>query len=238
MLRNYMLLATAFSLAAPMYAQIATRRASITGGTGDVGKCTIEVRVDQAAEVEVSGDTGRIRTFSGQPASWDRFDCTSPIPRNPSDFRFRGIDGRGNVQLVNDPRSGRGVAVVRIEDPKGGAERYTFDLEWRGGSDYNSGGYNRGNSAYGRDDRYHPDDRYAQDGRYSSRNDYGRSRNNVVACSGNGNRRTYCEADTSGGVRLLRESGNSSCQLGSTWGFDRRGIWVERGCRGEFQVGR
>jgi len=27
-------------------------------------------------------------------------------------------------------------------------------------------------------------------------------------------------------------------RLGDTWGFDRRGIWVERGCRGDFQLGR
>ena len=65
------------------------------------------------------------------------------MPRNPVDFRFHGIDGRGNVQLVGDPRS-RGVAVVRIEDNKGGTEGYTFDLEWRGGSGYGAGGGSNG----------------------------------------------------------------------------------------------
>jgi hypothetical protein len=34
--------------------------------------------------------------------------------------------------LIQDPRSGRGAAVVRIQDPDGGAEGYTFDLVWRG----------------------------------------------------------------------------------------------------------
>src|SRR3712207_7351908 len=48
-------------------AQIATRRASIVGNRGGEGKCTIEVRVDGAADVEVSGDMGRIRNLEGQP---------------------------------------------------------------------------------------------------------------------------------------------------------------------------
>ncbi len=61
------------------------------------------------------------------------------MPTRPSDFRFTGVDGRGRVNLVQDPRNG-GVAVIRIEDPKGGREGYTFDLEWRGGSGYGNGG--------------------------------------------------------------------------------------------------
>jgi hypothetical protein len=109
-----------------------TMTANIRGGGGDSGKCTIEVDVDGVAEVEVRGDRGFIRTLEGQPSNWRRFECNSVMPRNPVDFRFRGIDGRGRVQLVREPSSGS--AVVRIEDTKGGREGYTFDLEWRGGS--------------------------------------------------------------------------------------------------------
>ena len=241
MVRNWILLGAVLSFTLPGYAQMmSTRRASMTGSRGDGGKCTIEVRVDQAAEVEVSGDMGRIRTLSGQPASWTRFECSSPLPRNPVDFRFRGIDGRGRVELIRDPQSSRGTAVVRIEDPKGGSEGYTFDLEWRGGSGYdsgNQGGFGGGFGGGRRDDRdYNRDDRYDRD-RNSDRFNRG-GRNSLITCSSDGNRRTYCDADTSNGVRLVREHGNSSCRLGSTWGFDRRGIWVERGCRGDFQTGR
>jgi hypothetical protein len=55
------------------------------------------------------------------------------LPTNPEDFRFAGVDGRGRQALIQDPKSARGAAVVRIEDSGGGAEGYTFDLEWRGG---------------------------------------------------------------------------------------------------------
>jgi hypothetical protein len=126
------------------------RRATLTGSRGDNGKCTIEVRVDVAAEVEIRGDSARLRTFGGQPATWTRMECTDALPANMSDFRFRGIDGRGSQRLLQDPRNNRGVAVIRIEDPKGGSEGYTFDIEWSGamggvnnGSIGNRGGGNR-----------------------------------------------------------------------------------------------
>lgn len=116
------------------HGQQITRRADITGNAVD-GKCTIEVTVDGAAEVEVQGMVGRIRNLSGQRADWVRFVCNGQMPNYPQDFRFRGIDGRGNVQLVQDPRQNGGRIVFRIDDPKGGREGYTVDLEWRGGSD-------------------------------------------------------------------------------------------------------
>lgn len=118
---------------------VATMRASIRGGSGDRGKCTAEVEVDGVAEVGIRGDTGEIRTISGQPASWRRLECTGPLPASPGEFRFRGIDGRGRQELAADPRNNRGLAVVRIEDPQGGREGYTFDIEWRGGSGWSAG---------------------------------------------------------------------------------------------------
>lgn len=139
--RLYLLALTLGAVALPAQEAELTRRATLTGRGGD-GKCTIEVEVDGVAEVEVSGDMGLLRTLAGQTAVWRRFECNGPLPRNPGEFRFRGIDGRGNVALVRDPRSSRGRAVVRIADPKGGREGYTFDLEWRGSS---SGVWREGN---------------------------------------------------------------------------------------------
>jgi len=57
-----------------------------------------------------------------------------------------------------------------------------------------------------------------------------------IACSSNDGRRVYCPIDTRGNVRLLRETGGSPCRQGSTWGYDSRGVWVDRGCKGEFEV--
>jgi hypothetical protein len=120
--------------------QVTQRRANVSGrGSPDRGKCTIEVVVDGAAEVEIRGDNGTLSNLNGQPPQWRRFECTSPLPPNPPNFRFTGIDGRGSQELVRGPQNG-GVAVVRIQDPANGSEGYTFDLTWGGGrSDYGLG---------------------------------------------------------------------------------------------------
>ncbi len=115
------------------------RTADIRGGGGD-GKCTIEVEVDDVAEVEISGTNASIRTLNGAPARFRRFVCNQEMPVRPNDFRFKGIDGRGRQDLVRTPDNG-GRAVIRIQDNKSGTEGYTFDILWRGGS---GGGFNGG----------------------------------------------------------------------------------------------
>jgi len=62
---------------------------------------------------------------------------------------------------------------------------------------------------------------------------YGQAEDTVV-CESLDGRRAYCDADTRGGMRLLRQISRSDCIEGNTWGFDRRGVWVDAGCRGEF----
>jgi hypothetical protein len=145
--------------AAVGFAQTQTFTANVRGGaSGDRGKCTIEVEVDGVAEVEIRGDRGMLRTLQGQPATWRRFDCNMAPPRNMADFRFKGIDGRGRQTLVRDPGS-NGIAVVRLEDPQGGREGYTFDIEWRGTAGYNNSPWdndrrnNPGNRGWGNDRR-------------------------------------------------------------------------------------
>jgi len=135
----------------PAAGQAQSIRASITGGDGG-GKCTFEVQVDGAAEVEIAGDRGTIRQLSGQPARWVRLTCNRPLPNNPGNFHFQGVDGRGRQQLVRDPNSSGGVAVVRIEDSKGGSERYSGDIEWRDGNDNWGGNGNWNNGRPANDD--------------------------------------------------------------------------------------
>jgi hypothetical protein len=121
----------------PAHADPLSRRATITGGGGN-GRCAIEVTVDGTAEVEISGDLGLLTTISGQPATWRRFQCNAPVPRNPVDFRFARIGGRGSMGLLQDPRSTGGRTVIHIDDPQGGRGGYSFDLQWRG---FGAGGW-------------------------------------------------------------------------------------------------
>jgi hypothetical protein len=57
-----------------------------------------------------------------------------------------------------------------------------------------------------------------------------------ILCSSVNGQRVYCDADTKDGVRLVRQLSDFPCDQGTTWGYDSRGIWVDQGCRAEFEV--
>lgn len=79
------------------------------------------------------------------------------------------------------------------------------------------GGYSNGNSA-----NYGPD----------------WNTGNVTAlyCPSDDGKRHYCAAETRWAVRLVKQRSGSPCTQGSTWGYDNQGIWVDRGCRADFEV--
>ncbi len=90
------------------------------------------------------------------------------------------------------------------------------------------------------DDRY--DDRY--DGqsrrgvgvrRYGSNSDPW-NRDQIVRCASDGRKQRYCKVDTRRGVELYRQHSKARCRYGSSWGYDRKGIWVDEGCRAEFLI--
>src|SRR3954470_15747345 len=146
---------TAAALAGSAGAQ--QRRATmIGGGNGNVGRCYAEVRVDGAAEVEIRGDTATLRDLSGQQPQWQRFECTGPMPAN-ANLRLTA-NGRGRTELIGTPRNG-GPAVVRIQDPEGGAQVYQFELSWGGGAQGyqgNNQGYPANNPGYQNGPAYPP----------------------------------------------------------------------------------
>jgi hypothetical protein len=59
----------------------------------------------------------------------------------------------------------------------------------------------------------------------------------TITCSSNDGKRNYCNMDTSNArITMSRQISGSSCVEGTTWGFDGRGIWVDKGCRANFLV--
>jgi hypothetical protein len=59
----------------------------------------------------------------------------------------------------------------------------------------------------------------------------------TVKVESKGMQRVYKRTSTKGGVRIHRQLSREACVEGVSWGFDRDGIWVDQGCRAEFQVG-
>src|SRR5271170_8439468 len=58
-----------------------------------------------------------------------------------------------------------------------------------------------------------------------------------LTCSSNDGGYHYCRADTHNQVQLTQQLSGSPCQQGYSWGYDYRGIWVDRGCRAQFEYG-
>lgn len=58
----------------------------------------------------------------------------------------------------------------------------------------------------------------------------------VVRCESRDGRPARCPVATDGGVRLVRQWSKAPCTVGRSWGHDDDGIWVERGCRADFEV--
>lgn len=61
---------------------------------------------------------------------------------------------------------------------------------------------------------------------------------NVIRCESRNHRYQYCKVETGNRVLLARQISRADCVQGDSWGYDRHGVWVDRGCTGEFRVGR
>lgn len=56
-----------------------------------------------------------------------------------------------------------------------------------------------------------------------------------VTCASKDRRFTTCAWNMGyGRPRLLEQQSDAACREGSSWGFDGRGLWVDKGCRGRF----
>jgi hypothetical protein len=58
----------------------------------------------------------------------------------------------------------------------------------------------------------------------------------TVRCESNDGRYRRCAVEQAGRVELRRQISGSPCIEKSTWGYDASGIWVDRGCRADFEV--
>jgi hypothetical protein len=98
----------------------------------DEGSLEFRGRVDQITAISIRGQRVRSEDFAGRPLRDGRFDLSNPLPSRPMDIELIDVRGRGSVDLVEKPWEGNGyTAVVRIEDERGGAGDYSFDLVWR-----------------------------------------------------------------------------------------------------------
>jgi hypothetical protein len=58
----------------------------------------------------------------------------------------------------------------------------------------------------------------------------------TITCESNNGYRQYCGNYSPSQVRFQRQISDSACVQNRTWGVDRQGLWVDRGCRAIFSV--
>ncbi len=87
--------------------------------------------VDDSIQVVIRNRNARIRHLSGRFINDARFSFDSPAPRGNANVRVDKRDGRGNVFIVQRPnRRNNFTTIIQINDPKGGTDRYRFNLYW------------------------------------------------------------------------------------------------------------
>ena len=58
----------------------------------------------------------------------------------------------------------------------------------------------------------------------------------LLRCESQGHALERCPIEIAGSVRLTRQLSRMDCELGESWGYDDKGVWVARGCGAEFEV--
>ncbi|GBF79414.1 DUF3011 domain-containing protein [Aphanothece sacrum] len=171
----------------------------------------------QFCRVNTRGGVRLVRQLSNsscrQGESWDYDRDGIWVDKGCSaEFSIRGKDtgyDNNNSDYNNNSNSGDGTAAAVV----GGALIVgAIAAAISGGSDNNNNNNNNNNSSSG-----YP----------------------TITCNSKDNGYTRCPVDTRRGeVYLQRQLSQAGCWEGDTWGYDREGIWVDKGCRGLFEVRR
>ena len=102
------------------------------GGHRDAGALRWSGQVDAVAEIRIQGRRVEYISRSGRSLYDVRYDVRgSGLPAYAVPLDLRRFAGRGNVFIAQYPQSWNGwTAVIRIDDSRGGADAYDFDLRW------------------------------------------------------------------------------------------------------------
>lgn len=244
-------------VAAPAMAQSIGSRFACESNDGRYRECAVDAR----AGVQLVRQTSRTACIEGQTwgvrrnAVWVDRGCRA-------EFQLGGYGSQpsygdrygGNRYGYGDPRRGGYGGVVMCESPRNRHNRCPIDTrsgvtlvrqtsntQCREGHNW---GYDRGEvwvdhgcsgefAAGGARGGYGGG--WQQPG-YGQGYGQGYGSAQTFACGSNDGRQNYCRVNVGRGVELLRQTSRSACVQGQSWGWDRGGVWVSNGCRGEFRA--
>ena len=142
-------------------------------------------RVDREVQIVMRGGNVWTNDIGRTEPGRARSRALSVLPREQGEVSVQVLDGRGDVDVIQQPTSRNGfTSIVRIRDSRGGADNYRLVAYWQG---YSNGdvwgrdrGVGRGRNQNGRDGVYRggnddDDDRGRQRGGNGQYGTYGRS---------------------------------------------------------------
>ncbi|HSR53711.1 MAG TPA: hypothetical protein VLV83_23030 [Acidobacteriota bacterium] len=99
--------------------------------TRQSGKLVWSGLIDQRDSITLQGSDVSINHLRGRQPQDTSISLTSALPRQAVRLVLNKLEGRGTVRLLEEPsRWNDYQAVILIEDPDGGADRYEFELTW------------------------------------------------------------------------------------------------------------
>ena len=99
-------------------------------------------RVDREARIVMRGRDARLQTNERVPFQRSRLDVATALPERDGRVSVRVQDGRGNVDVVQQPSARNDyTAIVRIVDRSGGADNYRVTAYWMP-DEYGNGTWN------------------------------------------------------------------------------------------------
>ena len=120
-------------------------------------------QVDREVQIVIRGNDVRTNRIGANEPGRARVRSISNLPRQDGQISIQVLNGRGNVNIVQQPSNSNGyTAIVRIEDPSGGSAPYRVIGYWQtyaNGDVYRDRGRGRGRDrdhdrGRGNDDRY------------------------------------------------------------------------------------
>lgn len=83
-----------------------------------------------------------------------------------------------------------------------------------------------------------PGGSYPPGGGYDDDDDYGDpyAGATIISCDSKKYKFRYCAVRVDEYAELIRQRSQNACRFNKTWGFDRNGVWVKKGCRADFAV--
>ncbi|MBN2431239.1 MAG: hypothetical protein JXQ27_07180 [Acidobacteria bacterium] len=94
-----------------------------------------EGRVDGIDDLLIRERSVKVEHLRSKPLEKVKYDFRSYLPRRAQDVTLYKLDGRGKVEIVEQPGSWNNYTLrVRLDDSdKGGVDNYRFGLKWEGG---------------------------------------------------------------------------------------------------------